>query len=124
MGIRTIQNNKYYVRADNSSVIKVCDFIKQNTAKNSFIVVVGIDWSSEINYYSQRRGIALPNWSKEIRPLLYNKKDKIYGNLPIGALVVNTELDYQDEDFKNRFVSTYKPQEKETIGDWEVYYGF
>ena len=74
---------------ENETLI-AAEIIKKNTNENSAILVYGWDWSSEVIYYSQRKGITMPQWSTgEISTEMFvDKVTQMMGGLPLGALVV------------------------------------
>lgn len=46
--------------------IQIADFVKSSTSNDQKLVVFGYDWSSEIHYYSERKGLAVPDWVDQI----------------------------------------------------------
>jgi hypothetical protein len=63
--------------------------VRERIPLNSVVVVVGLDWGSEVPYYSQRRGIVLANWLPEplVREVVFTNRAKWLEGRPIGALV-------------------------------------
>ena len=64
--------------------------MKQISKKNTAIVVLGTDWSSEVLYYAERKGIAVPDFiynPEEIKNLnLLNRMDiSIVADMKYGA---------------------------------------
>jgi hypothetical protein len=47
---------------DAVSFRSAAELVRKNTPGNSALIVVGIDWSSGIHYYANRKGIAFPLW--------------------------------------------------------------
>ncbi|MCG6861858.1 MAG: hypothetical protein LJE70_11345, partial [Chromatiaceae bacterium] len=48
-----------------SRTIKIGEFIRENTPRDTAIVVLDYDWSSEIAYYAQRKSLTIPKWIGE-----------------------------------------------------------
>lgn len=72
----------------NRLTVAIGDFIKKKTPQHSAVVVFGIDWSSEINYYSERKGIAFPKWAYDRTGAVVGDIDAHLGGLPLGAVVL------------------------------------
>src|SRR5262249_6039212 len=62
--------------------------VEKSTPEESSLIVLGLDWSSEVNYYAKRKGLALPVWAtpQEARMILSNP-DAAMGGLKVGAVV-------------------------------------
>jgi len=63
----------------------ISEFIKNNTPKDSSVIVYGFDWSSEIAYHSERKALTLP-WERWDIEAITNT-DKFLPNIKIGAIV-------------------------------------
>lgn len=50
------------INLQNNTYLQLSQYIKRNTNVGEAFVLYGLDWSSEIAYYSQRFGVMLPNW--------------------------------------------------------------
>jgi hypothetical protein len=54
----------YYYPIQSSNVCEsagACRAVRESTVPDDVILVLGVDWSSEIGYYSQRRSLSLPD---------------------------------------------------------------
>jgi hypothetical protein len=62
--------------------------VERATSSDSSLIVFGVDWSSEVNYYAKRKGLALPLWAtpEQTRKVLDNP-DAAMGGLKVGAVV-------------------------------------
>ena len=62
--------------------------VRDSTAPNSSLIVFGVDWSSEINYYAERKGLALPGWAslQKAGAILANPDAYMVG-LEVGAVI-------------------------------------
>ena len=49
-----------------SRTMKIAKFIKSSSSPGQPVVLFGYDWSSEVHYYSQRKGLAVPNWIDQL----------------------------------------------------------
>ena len=76
---------------ENSFKLNIATEIKDNTLKEDRILILGLDWSSEIPYYAERKAVMLPEWF----PKRINKND---GN--IFEHVLSFKNDYIEGDFK------------------------
>jgi hypothetical protein len=62
--------------------------VQQQTKPDTALIVVGIDWSSEIHYYAQRKGVALPLWATvDQARKLFENPDALMGGLTTAAVV-------------------------------------
>lgn len=79
LAVRPLSYHPFYVAAE---------LVRKNTPENSALIVVGIDWSSEIHYYANRKGIAFPLWGGIPRAeQLIADPDVYMGGLKTAALV-------------------------------------
>lgn len=57
-------------------------------AEDTALVVFGLDWSSEMHYYAQRKGIAFPHWAPaEHIPNFRHTPERYFGELPLGGII-------------------------------------
>lgn len=105
-----------------NQVLLVSDVLRKYTPQNSSIVVFGMDWSSEISYYAERKSFTVPDWKD--RPDWPGKSDwhrkyneiwrnpmPYLGGTELGAIVFCTDQDSQfginvstKEVLKNQYV--------------------
>jgi hypothetical protein len=58
------------------------------TDRNDGIIVLGIDWSSEIAYYSERRSVTVPAWlPMDLKRRLYADPQRFLGSARFAAVV-------------------------------------
>lgn len=74
------------INSSNSELLRLADYLKANTPKDRPIIIYGLDWSSELPFYSERRALALP-WGKWDLEALHHTK-KFLGDFSPSALVV------------------------------------
>lgn len=75
--------------AGSDRTLRIADVVRANTRRDSGLIVLGLDWSSEIHYYAQRKGLALPRDSgPHVARELAEEPSKLLGGLSVGALVV------------------------------------
>jgi hypothetical protein len=61
---------------------------KKEVPPDKGLLVLGQDFSSVINYYSERKGVALPIWApKFLVQKLFDDPDPFFGDKPLGAIV-------------------------------------
>jgi hypothetical protein len=62
--------------------------VRDSTPPNSSLIVFGVDWSSEINYYAERKGLALPGWAAlQKAGAILNNPNAYMGGLEVGAVI-------------------------------------
>lgn len=79
-------------------VLEVSSVLRKNTPENSVIVIFGMEWSSEVPYYAERKSFAIPDWkdrpgwpgksswNKKYQEILENPTPYL-GGKEIGAIV-------------------------------------
>ena len=72
---------------ERSRTMQLAQFIRKKTEPDSVLVVLGMDWSSELAYYGDRRSIMLPDWTPIYALEQVARSDRPFGGLPLGALV-------------------------------------
>jgi hypothetical protein len=66
--------------------LRIAEAIRANTPEDSGVVVFGLDWSSEVAYYAQRKAFAVPDWFAGYGDV-WADPAKHLGGLKLGALV-------------------------------------
>ena len=63
--------------------------VKERTTPDHAILVFGNDWSSDIHYYAQRKGLAVPGWIADDKlERVLAAPEEFLGGLTLGAIVV------------------------------------
>jgi hypothetical protein len=52
------------ITVESNRTLKLAAFLKSNTPADRPILIFGYDWSSEVSYYAERKGLAVPPWTK------------------------------------------------------------
>jgi hypothetical protein len=67
---------------------KIARIARDLTPQGSALLVFGIDWTSTVAYYSERKTLTFPNWlpAEQTDELLANPQDSV-GGLDIGGIV-------------------------------------
>jgi hypothetical protein len=130
--------SKYYYVATTYTthpVIQIGQFIREHTSKKSAIMVLGDDWSPEVAFCSERRGLYIPNWVDGIFPVdesailrVIRNPETVLGGTKLGAVVVRVgDLERSTLPGDRRlaldlFLSSidHRPR-TETIGDYVIY---
>ena len=75
-------------RHDLSPGYIAAQMVRDSTPPNSSLIVFGVDWNSEINYYAERKGLALPDWAslQKAGAILANP-NAYMGGLEVGAVI-------------------------------------
>lgn len=61
------------------------------TPKEMPIIIYGLDWSSELPFYSERRALALPPWAKRDFQALENIKVFLGNSKPSAVVLCPTQ---------------------------------
>jgi len=90
--VRTYRNVYFpsQKRAQNAEVVSIGEAIENKTKPDHAVIVFGLDWTSELHYYSKRRGVAWPTWipEPEVNQELFWKLINDLGQEKIGALAL------------------------------------
>jgi hypothetical protein len=77
---------------------------REHTAPDEGIIVLGIDWSSEVAYYSERRSVTVPLWlPTRIKQRLFANPQAFLGSSRFGAVVACTWT--RTDDLERAFVA-------------------
>lgn len=71
----------------NRNVVILAEAVRQRTPPDSPIVVYGMDWSSELPYYAQRRAIAVPPWFNGWQEV-WAEPERFLGGVKPSAIVI------------------------------------
>ena len=79
LGARDLSQHPFYTAAK---------LVQQRTGSDTALIVLGIDWSSEVHYYAERKGVALPLWATlDQAKKLFDNPDAMMGGLMTAAVV-------------------------------------
>jgi len=81
------KNETKMITPSNNALLSTSEIIKKYTPEDSGIVAFGLDWSSELSYYSQRKSFSVPNWYSDYDSAWADPSSYL-GNKQLGALVV------------------------------------
>jgi hypothetical protein len=92
------------------------ELVRNNTPEDTALVVLGIDWTSEVHYVAQRKGVAFPGWgTAELARNFAANPDRSMGELKTAALVdcrrysrYRPDIDPVIDEFATRFISGAK----------------
>ena len=71
----------------NRNVLTLAEAVRERTPADSPIVVYGLDWSSELPYYAQRRAIAVPSWFDGWQAV-WAEPERFLGGVKPSAIVI------------------------------------
>lgn len=77
---------KKEINEKNNTIIKLGHIIDTYAPKDSGIVIFGLDWSSELAYYSKRKSFTVPNSFSQYNDV-WNNPENFIGDKTLGALV-------------------------------------
>jgi hypothetical protein len=66
---------------------EITDALRDFTAPDDVLVIIGEDWSSKVPYYAQRRALMVPSFLMSDRPAIEQAFHRIQGE-PVAALVL------------------------------------
>lgn len=73
----------------NNQLYRAALVARDNTTPDQSIIVFGDDWSSAVNYYAERKGIAMPSWTpRDLFERVLADPQRFLGDRPLGAIVV------------------------------------
>lgn len=76
-------------RLQYGQTMRLAKFISDTTPKDSVVIGFGYDWSSELPYYSQRKGLMMPDWITDERlKAVLDDPTRSIGGLPVGSIVI------------------------------------
>jgi hypothetical protein len=73
--------------ASNHGTLALAALLKSEVAPTSAFVAFGLDWSSELSYYSQRKSFTVP-WFYRSYGKVWERPAEYLGGMPLGAIVV------------------------------------
>jgi hypothetical protein len=78
-----------YVRTDTrNEIYQIALKAKEHIPPSSGLIVFNGDWSSEVNFYAERKGIAVPFWLPlDIMLRLSTNPASLLGDMPLGGIV-------------------------------------
>jgi hypothetical protein len=68
-------------------VVILAEAVRQRTPPDSAILVYGMDWSSELPYYAQRRAMAVPPWLKGWEEV-WAEPERFLGGVRPSAIII------------------------------------
>lgn len=86
---------QFHYDATNHATLGIAKVLRESTAKNSAIVVFGNEWSSELPYYSGRKGFVVPAFFTQ-SDRAWSDPASFVGDLPLSAIVI-----FKDNPAKN-----------------------
>jgi hypothetical protein len=66
--------------------LRIAEAIRANTPEDAGVVVFGLDWSSEVAYYSRRKTFSVPDWFTGYDDVWINPGEHL-GGMKLGAMV-------------------------------------
>jgi hypothetical protein len=86
-----VRDNEWPVatgRHDLDPTYIAANIVRSSTPVDSSLIVFGVDWSPQVNYYAERKGLALPGWAslEKAKTILANV-DAYMGGLKLESVV-------------------------------------
>jgi hypothetical protein len=104
------------ITADNNRVLAVAKVLKERSAPDKPILIYGLEWSSELPYYAERKAMAVPDIYPQFEEPL-RAPVRYLGTTDIGALVICPGKQTPSDDAVADFMRTSGPfEETHTYG--------
>jgi hypothetical protein len=96
------------ISPDNNVIMAAAKVLREQSPPGKSILVYGLDWSSELPYYAQRKALAVPDWYAGYEEPLA-APERYFGDTRVGALVVCASPKQPAEQMVQRFLSSHGP---------------
>jgi hypothetical protein len=96
------------ITADNNLVMAAAKIVREESPPDKPILVYGLDWSSELPYYAQRKALAVPDWYPKFEEPLADP-GRYFGGARVGGLVVCASIKQPAEQAVQRFLTSHGP---------------
>ena len=108
------------ITAENSRVLALANVVKARSAAEKPILIYGLEWSSELPYYAERKAMAVPDIYPQFEEPL-RAPARYLGTADIGALVVCPGKQTPSERTLRDFVETHGPFLETAVYDCRVF---
>jgi hypothetical protein len=104
--------------ADNNRMLAVADYVKAHTRPEQIVIWYGLDWSSAMAFYTERKSLTVPDWPG-LEQDTFEHLEK-YLQQPAAVVVVcdNTRL---REKTKEAVRKKFKPVKSEVVASCTVF---
>lgn len=96
------------ISAANNVVMAAATVVREQSPPGKPIIVYGLDWSSELPYYAERKALAVPDWYPDYEDPL-TRPERYLGANPVGALVACTGVRAPAKETLERFLTAHGP---------------
>jgi hypothetical protein len=96
------------ISAENNAVMAAAKVVREQAPRDHPIIVYGLDWSSELPYYAERKALAVPDWYPNYEDPLTHP-ERYLGSNPVGALVACAGRRAPVEEKLQRFLAARGP---------------
>jgi hypothetical protein len=96
------------ITVENNLVLATAQVLREQSPPGKPILIYGLDWSSELPYYAQRKALAVPDWyAKYEEPL--TMPERYFGRTSVGALVICASTKQLAEHAIQRLLTSLGP---------------
>jgi 4-amino-4-deoxy-L-arabinose transferase-like glycosyltransferase len=114
-----LQNRDRPITKDNNRILFVSDYVKSRTGPDQNVIWYGVDWSSEMAFYSERKSLTIPDWSGiEVDAIEHMEK---YLEQPAAMAVLCPGAARADK-IKQAILKKYGPVRADIAADCMVFY--
>jgi hypothetical protein len=96
------------ITAENYVVMAAAKVVREQSPSDRPILVYGLDWSSELPYYAQRKALAVPDGYPEFEAPLA-APERYFAGARVGALVICASIKLPPEEAIQRFLTAHGP---------------
>ena len=96
------------ITVENNLVLATAKVLREQSPAGNAILIYGLDWSSELPYYAQRKALAVPDWYPKYEDPL-TVPERYFGATSVGALVVCASTKQPPENAIQRFLASFGP---------------
>lgn len=105
------------ITLETSRTLRLAAFLKAHTPADRPVLVLGLDWSSEVPYYAERKALAVPPWTK-LELDAVREPQRFLPALP--AAVVSCPA-ANAEELRAAIAQRYPGSRMETVDDCRIY---
>ena len=108
------------ITPENNAVLAAARIVRERSDPEKPILVYGLEWSSELTYYAQRKSLSVPSFYARFEDPL-SEPDRYLGTSDVGALVICAGSRTPGEDAIRAFLERYGPFEEAVAQNCRVF---
>jgi hypothetical protein len=108
------------ITPENNAVLAAAQIVRERSDPQKPILVYGLEWSSELTYYAERKSLSVPNFYERFEAPL-SEPERYLGRSDVGALVVCAAGRTPSEDAIRAFLQRYGPFKENVVHNCRVF---